>query len=152
MEFLYLTPAQLVTNLPRLLRFIRTYGEGRITHRALRWLRSFTGEEDEEPGTLFLVAKENQRIAGFFSARDYGRKESFIVIHPRYRNQGLGRGMVQESLTRMDKFYGRIALDNLPSLKMALALGMVGFHLTKGPTGKPTLWVGIGNWRKEDVE
>lgn len=152
MELIFLTPARMVLHRPKLLRFIQSYGEGRITHRGIRWLKSIEAEEGEKPGTLFLIAKENHQLAGFFAVLDYGRKESLIVVHPKYRNQGLGRRMIEESLIKLGRFYGRVALDNLPSLHMVFGLGMVGFKLTKGPTGKPTLWVGIGQWRREDVQ
>jgi hypothetical protein len=43
-------------------------------------------------------------------------------------------------------------MDNIPSLKLCFSIGMVAFDLFTGVTGKPTLWLGIGKWDREEVK
>lgn len=134
-----------------LVRFIRKYGERRITRSAIQWLKTVRGSALAEEGNLILAALEGRKLVGLVAAADYGRRESFIVVHPAYRRQGIALELVNELVRRLDRVYGRVALDNIPSLAMCLQAGFVAFALDKGPTGKPTLWLGKGDWRKEEV-
>jgi len=134
-----------------LLNFIRKYGERRITRSAIQWLKTVRGNGLSEKGTLILAALDGRKLIGLVAVADYGRKESFIVVHPEYRRQGVALEMVNDVVRRLDRVYGRIAIDNIPSLAMCLQAGFVAFALEQGPTGKPTLWIGKGNWRKEEV-
>ncbi|WP_028986388.1 GNAT family N-acetyltransferase [Thermicanus aegyptius] len=151
MEFRTLTPDELHPYRPFLLHFLRRFGGGHITHRAIRWLKNMEGKELEEKGTLILIATEAKKLIGLFAVSDFGLKESLIAVHPKHRNRNLGKEMLKRAIESLGTLYGRVALDNLPSLKMCLGIGMVGFKLIEGPTGKPTLWLGIGQWKKEDV-
>lgn len=134
-----------------LLNFIRKYGERRITQSGIQWLKTVPGAALSEDGNLILAALDHRRLIGLAAVADYGRKESLIVVHPDYRRQGVALELVDEVVQRMDRVYGRVAMDNIPSLAMCLEAGFVAFALRKGPTGKPTLWIGKGNWRKDEV-
>jgi len=134
-----------------LLQFIRRCGERRITASAIHWLKTAPGTELTKDGTLILAAVDGRRLIGLVAVADYGRKESLIVVHPQYRRQGVALALVDEIVRRLDRVYGRVAIDNIPSLSMCLQAGFVAFAMDKGPTGKPTLWIGKGNWRKDEV-
>ncbi len=152
MDYLELNPDQLEKYRTRLVTFIHQHGDNRITHRAIRWLKELDADQillDE--GTAVIAALDHKSLRGLIMISDYGRKEAFVVVHREHRSLNTGTKLIQQYLKTRDKLYGRVAIDNIPSLKMCLANGMVGFKLTEGPTGKPTLWFGIGNWQKEDI-
>ncbi len=135
----------------RLVRFLRQHGERRITKDALRWLeREPIHLCDEEGGGIWVVVDGN-RLVGMAALSDYGRRESVIAVHRDYRQKGVAQELIATMRERLGKLYGRIALDNFPSLKMSFAAGFVAFDLIEGPTGKPTFWVGLGDWKREDV-
>lgn len=136
----------------RLIQFLHLHGDRRITKKGMQWLKTADPGDLEKDGNLILVAVKDQKMKGILAISDYGRKESFVAVHRNERQQGIGVMLINHLLQHVDKAYGRVALDNIPSLKMCLAIGMVGFDLTTGPTGKPTLWLGVGNWSKEDVQ
>jgi ribosomal protein S18 acetylase RimI-like enzyme len=137
---------------PRLLKFIRIYGDRRITETTRRWLNQVSAEDLETPGTEVLVALENRSLVGATGFSNYGLDHSFAVIHRNYRNQDIGKKMIETHLQGFGKIYGKVALDNTPSLKMCFGHGLIAFKLVTGPTGKPTLWFGGGNWNYSDVE
>ncbi|HJV44942.1 MAG TPA: GNAT family N-acetyltransferase [Bacillota bacterium] len=152
MQVKQVTPEQLPKVKQRFIQFIQLHGDKRITKQATRWLEAITGEQLTEEGNCILAAIEDKKLTGVLAVADYGRKEAFVAVHVHYRQQKTGVTLLEELLKRVDKAYGRVALDNIPSLKMCFAMGMIGFKVITGPTGKPTLWLGLGNWKKEDVE
>ncbi len=146
------TPDTLPKVRQRLIRFLQLHGDKRITRQGIRWLEGLHGEELNKQGSLILVTIEENRMTGILAISDYGREESYVAVHQDYRQKRTGVTLIEELMKRVDKAYGRVALDNIPSLKMCFAMGMIGFKVISGPTGKPTLWLGLGNWRKDDVE
>lgn len=135
---------------PKLIRFLRLYGDKRITHKALRWLNRLPAAPYGE-GTMIAIALDQKRLAGVLVIGRYGIEESLIAVKPRYRKAGLGKELVQYCFRTIDRMYARVATDNVPSLKLCFALGMVAFDLFTGVTGKPTLWFGLGNWDKNET-
>ena len=142
----------LARNRSRMIHFIREHGDKRITAQATRWLAALTPEELTQNGTIILAYVENKKLLGIMAAADYGRQESFLVIRTDARQKGLGKQLTETAITQLGKLYGRVALDNTPSLRTCLSVGMVGFSCFTGVTGKPTLWLGAGDWSKEDIE
>jgi hypothetical protein len=108
-------------------------------------------EQFNQEGTLVTLAVKEKKTIGILIISQYGIDESFMAVHKQFRNKHVAQQMVTQAYEKLGKMYGRVALDNMPSLKVCLANGMVAFHLFNGPTGKPTLWLGGGNWKKEDV-
>jgi hypothetical protein len=94
---------------------------------------------------------EKRKLIGLIVIGNYGLEESFIVVHTNHRKQGVGEALVQFALQQLSKLYTRVAHDNIPSLKLCFSCNLVAFHLIKGPTGKPTLWFGGGNWQTQDI-
>lgn len=138
-------PALLRRVRPLILRFCKRHGDRRITHRALRWLQGLR-EDGFSKGTWLAAALDGRRLAGVILFGSYGLDEAFIVVHPDYRKQAVGETLLAAALDSLDRVYTRVACDNLPSLKLCFKLGLVAFHLTTGPTGKPTLCLAGGNW------
>lgn len=134
----------------RLLHFLRLYGDKRLTHKALRWLSTLPPQPYEE-GTVIAVALDGRRLVGVIAIGQYGKEESIIAVKPNYRQSGVGRQLVHYALEHLDRLYSRVAMDNIPSLKLCFSIGMVAFDLFTGVTGKPTLWLGIGKWDREEV-
>lgn len=136
---------------PLLIRFLRSYGDRRLTHKALRWLKSLPTEPYKE-GTIIAVALDEKRLAGVIAVGQYGIQEAIIAVKPHYRKHGLGKDLVRFIMQNINRMYARVATDNIPSLKLCFALGMVAFDLFTGVTGKPTLWLGLGKWDKDEVQ
>ncbi|OYD08439.1 GNAT family N-acetyltransferase [Paludifilum halophilum] len=151
MNVYVLTPVQLKRLRPSILQFAKKYGDQRITHRALRWLKTLKSGPFPE-GTWMATAVDGRRLIGFILFGRYGLEESFIVVHPSYRKKGVAETLLQAALDEMDKIYTRVACDNLPSLKLCFSAGLVAFHLIKGPTGKPTLCFGGGEWNPAEFK
>ncbi|GAB6932873.1 GNAT family N-acetyltransferase [Calditerricola satsumensis] len=152
MKIRVVPPAEWERLRPRVLALVRRHGDRRITHRAIRWLRHLGPDDLNQPGTLVVVAQTAKGgLAGCLAACDYGRKESLVVVHPAFRRRGIAKALTAAVIHRLGKLYVRVAVDNVPSLKTCFSLGMVAFRLFTGPTGKPTLWLGCGDWRPEDV-
>lgn len=152
MQIRVIEPEQLPKVRKRLMTFTRLHGDRRITKHGIHWLKKFQADAlSKEQGTMVIAAMENNTLTGLLTISDFGRDESYVVVHRRHRKSGLAKKLIQEMLRQVDKAYGRVALDNTASIKMCLAMGMVGFKLVNGPTGKPTMWFGTGNWKYEDV-
>jgi hypothetical protein len=147
-----ITPELLPKVRRRLTRFLSLHGDKRITKQGIRWLENLPPSSLEKPENCILVTVEDGKMTGLLAIADYGREESYVAVHAQYRQKRTGVTLIEELMKRVDRAYGRVALDNIPSLKMCFAIGMIGFKVVTGPTGKPTLWLGIGNWKKEDVE
>lgn len=139
-------------NRHRLVHFIRKNGDKRITSQAIHWLSSLTSEAFGQDGTIVLTYIENRKILGILATADYGRKESFLVVRADARGRGLGKHLTETAIAQLGKLYTRVAIDNTASLKTCLSVGMVGFSCITGVTGKPTLWLGAGDWRRGDIE
>ncbi|MBH8602307.1 GNAT family N-acetyltransferase [Thermoactinomyces sp. CICC 23799] len=133
-----------------LLRFLRRYGDGRITHQAMRWFHRLTPEELKE-GTYIAAAYDKKKVAGIIVFGNYGIEESFIAVHPDYRQRGVGEQLLKQAIQSLGKVYARVASDNIPSLKLCFSCGLMAFSLCKGPTGKDTLWLGGGTFDPADV-
>ena len=133
----------------RLLRFLRTYGDRRLTYKALRWLRDLPAKPAD--GTVMAVALDGKWLAGVIAIGNYGLAESIIAVKPVYRNKGIGKWLTRYVIDKHGRMYARVALDNIPSLKLCFSLDMVAFDLFTGVTGKPTFWLGAGDWDKEEV-
>lgn len=146
-----LTPSLFQKYRHKLVEFIRKNGDRRITKEALDWVRTVRPERLEEAENVVLVAVQDKKVIGMVIAINYGIEESFIVVHRHHRNHNIAKQMVQNVISQLSKIYGRIATDNIPSLKVCLDNNMVAFDLFIGPTGKPTLWLGGGDWSKADV-
>lgn len=150
MKIRNLDPTDLNRHRKSLIQFITKHGDQRITAKALRWLTQLPAE-DFAPGTLLTVILYEEKLAGFIAFADYGRVESFIVVHPAVRERNVGEHLVRHSLTELGRVYTRVSLDNVPSLKLCFRCGLHAFRLIKGPTGKPTFWLGGGDWKAEEI-
>lgn len=151
MQIIKLTKSQFTSHRQKLVQFLLQHGDKRITKKAIDWIKKASSEDIEQEGFLALSALENKTLIGVLIVADYGMDESIVAVHEKYRNQNTAKKMVYYTIAQLGKVYGRVALDNIPSLKICLENGMVGFHLFTGVTKKPTLWLGGGNWKKEDV-
>lgn len=134
----------------RLLFFIRHHGDKRITAKAIRWLQHLPAEPFPK-GTLLAAGLVDGKIAGFTAFSDYGKQEAIIVVHPAARKQKIAEKLLNYSLKELGRVYTRVATDNIPSLKLCFSCGLKAFRLVSGPTGKPTLLLGGGNWSEKEI-
>ncbi|MBA4541613.1 MULTISPECIES: GNAT family N-acetyltransferase [Thermoactinomyces] len=143
-------PQDIETAKVPVIRFMKRYGDGRITHRALRWFQRLSKQNIPE-GTYVAAALDKKKLIGVIVFGHYGLQESFIAVHPQYRKRGVGEVLLKSALAKLPKIYTRVACDNIPSLKLCFSCGLIAFKLIKGPTGKPTLWLAGGDYSTEDV-
>lgn len=134
-----------------LITFTTQYSEDRITHQAIRWLKRLKPNELRD-GTIIIIAVEGKKLLGLVAFGNYGIDESFCVVHPRYRNRGIGEQLLKQSLQHLNRIYTRVATDNIPSLKVCFSCGLVAFRLQEGPTGKPTFVFGGGDWKEKEIQ
>ncbi|SDW97797.1 Acetyltransferase (GNAT) family protein [Marininema mesophilum] len=144
-----LTPAQLSRLRNHLIRFSYKYGDKRITHKALRWLKNLNTSPFPK-GTYLAIASEEKRLTGFILFGRYGLEEAYIVVHPDFRKRQVGETLFKQTIDTLGRVYVRVACDNIPSLKLCFALGLRAFSFTTGPTGKPTLCLGGGEWSEKE--
>ncbi|CEH31655.1 hypothetical protein AM501_03225 [Aneurinibacillus migulanus] len=136
----------------KLIRFSKTYGDRRITARAIRWLQEMPEADINKEGTLLIAHVHNKKLLGLLAVAEYGIQESFLVVHPEARTNRIGKTLTEEAIRRLGKLYARVAADNMPSLKTCFAAQMIAFSCIRGVTGKPTLWLAAGDWSRDDVE
>lgn len=150
MKIYTLTPAEIEKYRFIITRFMKRFGDNRVTHKALRWFNQLQADT-LPPGTYVAAALENRKIVGIIVFGEYGLKESFIAVHPHYRKQGIGEKLLNSAIQTLEKVYTRVACDNIASLKLCFHCGLVAFKLTRGPTGKPTLWLGGGKYDPSEL-
>jgi len=138
----------------RLLNFINNYGDGHITKKAITWLQRtpFSEIKPKQGNLIHVLLNKNKKIIAVLAISNFGLDQAIVVLHPNYRKKGLAKKLNTEALTDINRFYVRVANDNIPSLKLCFSLGMQAFSLIKGPTGKPTLVLGMGKWRYKEWE
>lgn len=152
MRLIQITPELLPKILANASRFLRHNGDRRITLSARKWFNNLSPEDLSKPGTEILMMVLGHRIVGISAISFYGIDQSIIAVHRDYRNQGIGEQLVRFHIQSLGKLYARVAVDNQASLKLCFTVGMVAFQLFNGPTGKPTLWLAGGDWKREDIE
>lgn len=135
-----------------LLEFVHRYGDKRITLKGIRWLTNLSDSEFKQDGNYIVAATDNEQLIGLLAVSKFGMDHSFIAVHSDYRRHGIAKLLLNEVLSRMDKFYARVAYDNIPSLNTCFSMGMVAIKIEKGPTGKPTFLMGWGNWGINSVD
>lgn len=151
MKIYSLTPAEIEKHRSVITQFMKRYGDGRVTHKALRWFNQLQADT-LPPGTYVAAALKNKKIVGIIVFGEYGIQEAFIAVHPHYRKQGVGETLLMSAVQTLEKVYTRVACDNLPSLRLCFHCGLVAFKLTRGPTGKPTLWLGGGQFDPDELK
>lgn len=136
----------------KLIYFISKYGDGHITRKATIWLKNtpFSDIKKENGDLIHIYLNDKNNIIGVIAIANYGLKQAIIVVHPKVRNNGLARNLVIGTEEDINRFYVKVANDNIASLKLCFSVGMKAFDLIKGPTGKPTLILGFGNWHLEE--
>lgn len=135
-----------------LIRFIVKYGDGHITQKAINWLNKtpFSKLSYEKGNSILVIVNEKKQIIGVIAIANYGLDQAIIVVHPEVRKLGIAQKLTYGALEDIDRYYVKVAYDNIPSLKLCFSVGMKAFNLIKGPTGKPTLVLGNGNWNPEE--
>ncbi len=132
----------------KLIRFISKYGDNHITLKAIKWLRktNFSSLDLDNGDLIYVSLDNNKKICGVLVISNYGLKQAFIVVHPLMRKKGLANNLTNEAMINLNRLYVKVANDNFPSLKHCFSLGMRAFDMMNGPTGKPTLVLGYGDF------
>lgn len=151
MKFITISPQLFKQIQHHLIRFTIQHSDHRITHQAIRWFKRLKSSNWKK-GTMIMISLHNNKLVGLVVFGNYGIQESFCVVHPAYRNQGIGEKLLKHSLRQLNRVYTRVAIDNLPSLKVCFSCGLVAFRLIKGPTGKPTFLFGGGDWKADEIK
>lgn len=120
-------------------RFVRTYKDKHITPETSGKLKSLTRDDIDKPGTIALVAVENKRIMGVLMSEAYGRDFSLVVVRRGERSRGLGKQLLNRTIEELGTFHAEIASDNVPSLKIAYACGMLAYSVFVRDNGKVVL-------------
>lgn len=151
MNWLKLNEHMLTKYRKQFIRFFLQHGDKHITKQGLSWLNNAQKEDLKKAGNYVVIVLDKSVLVGIFITVNYGLNESFIAVHRQYRHRDIASDMIQLTLGELGKLYGRVATDNTPSLTLCMENGLVAFALCKGPTGKSTLWLGGGDWSKNDI-
>lgn len=112
---------------PNVLRLMRAHGDRHITPKALRHVRDLRSSQVAQEGNVVVTAWSEQQLIGVIVCEQFGKRTSAAVVHPSFRSQGVGRGLLHRALRQLGRFYGEIAADNLASLRHAFAAGMIAY-------------------------
>ncbi|MGI6343591.1 MAG: GNAT family N-acetyltransferase [Bacillota bacterium] len=112
-----------------ILSFIRRHHDKHITRATYSRVRKLPGSRLNRPGTVVYTAWDGRRLVGVIICEGYGNRTSMIVVHRDYRSHGIGRRLLQLAVQQMGRFYAEVAADNLPSMKILFAMGMVAYDV-----------------------
>ena len=135
-----------------LISFISKYGDNHITKKAINWFNRtpFSEITKEKGDAVHIIINDRNKIIAMIGIVNYGLEQAIIVVHPKIRKTGIAQKLTNGVLDDIDRYYVKVANDNIPSLKLCFSIGMRAFNLIKGPTGKPTLVLGFGNWNSNE--
>ena len=110
-------------NRQRVIEFIHTYGDHHITQEAFSYY-----QDPNSPGILIL-AYEDEHLVGL-SGSKIGEGNvisySITVVHPEYRNRGIGTKLLRQKMSCLDGEYRSIvAADNVASRRICEKAGLV---------------------------
>ncbi|WP_187820550.1 GNAT family N-acetyltransferase [Pasteuria penetrans] len=139
MRLIAVSPSQWDVARAPILTFIRRYGEDRITHRTRRWLGKLSSTGLQIKGTYIAAMFNRRTLIGVLAIQQHGRRHACVVVHPRFRRQGVGEQLLQAALQQLDFLYARVAIDNIASLRLCFSCGLLAYKMTRGITQKSTL-------------
>lgn len=117
-----------------LLAFVQKYGRGKISDESYRQLMKLSRRDLLAPGSSLLLAyvrtEEGPLLAGISCITDAGRKISVVVVHPLYRNCGIGSSLLSRQLAKLGELSCRTAVENTASLQMCLRAGLCATRLS----------------------
>lgn len=112
---------------PVILRIIKNHGDNHITRQALRNLQTMRATDLREEGNVIWTAWDGNKLVGFVFCENYGNRTSFSVVRRSYRSQGIGKNLLLRAVSTMGRFYAEVAADNMASLRVMFAMGMVAY-------------------------
>lgn len=72
-----------------------------------------------------IQAEDGERIAGIAIATNHGRDVGLIIVHPLYRNLGVGSGLLARQLTELKYICYHVPMKNKAALQMCFNAGLV---------------------------
>lgn len=138
------TPTSWKKQRAKVLNFISRYSEKRIaiaTFNSLRLIETDQLSEAEQApaSATILTMVEQKHLIGVAYFNNNEPKQCLIVIHPLFRNKGVGEQLFTSLIHKYEQFKCYVATDNINSMKLCFKCGLHAVSISKGPTGKPTL-------------
>lgn len=97
------------------------------SHSMLPSLRklSFATLLEKESSLLLATVKteDGERIAGFAITTNYGRDIGLVIVHPLYRNIGIGTRLLSRQLTELGTLYYQVPMWNKAAIQMCFKAG-----------------------------
>lgn len=82
-----------------------------------------------DSGSSFLLAtiqtEDGERIAGFAITTHHGRELGIILVHPLYRNLGIGARLLAKQLTELQYVCYYVSLTNKAAIQMCFNAGLI---------------------------
>lgn len=86
-----------------------------------------------EKDSSFLLAtvrtEEGERIAGFAITTNYGQDIGLIIVHPLYRNMGIGTQLLSRQLTELGTLCYHVPIWNKAAVKMCFNSGLIATQM-----------------------
>lgn len=139
MEITRVTPELWRRARRRILRFVAYYRDRHITVETSAKFNALTSHLLNEDGTLVLVATHEDELIGVLACKNYGKEFSLAVVRRGDRSKGVGKAMLRKALEDLNEFQVEIAADNVPSLSIAFACGLLAYGVFVRDTGKIVL-------------
>lgn len=76
-----------------------------------------------------IRTEEGERIAGFAITTNYGHDISLIVVHPLYRNLGIGMQLLSRQLKELGTLYYYVPIYNKAAIKMCFNAGFIATQM-----------------------
>jgi len=121
------SPMRWVKFRARVIKFVAKYKDKHITPESREKLRNLDKRALEEPGTLILLATDQKRFLGILVCQSFGEVFSIVVVRSGVRSKGVGKQLLRTALEMLGKLHVEIASDNVPSIKLAFACGLLGY-------------------------
>jgi GNAT superfamily N-acetyltransferase len=112
-----------------ILRLIRAHADNHITRKAFHNLRTLSSRQLLKEGNVIWTAWDEQLLVGMVFCERFGNRTSFSVVRRSHRSQGIGKELLLKAVTSMGRFYAEVAADNLASMKVMFAMGMVAYDV-----------------------
>ena len=108
---------------------------------ASAWSMDSLRSQLDKPGSLCLVAAEDNRIVGYLAFEQVLDEGSIVevAVHPDYRRRGIARGMIQYALSdhSLKEIFLEVRESNAPAIGLYERFGFERIGVRKGYYDNP---------------
>lgn len=103
------------------------------SHSIFPSLYKLSSAKLHQKDSSFLLAtvrtEEGERIAGFAITTNYGQDIGLIIVHPLYRNMGIGTQLLSRQLIELGTVCYQVPMWNKAAVKMCFNSGLIATQM-----------------------